>query len=145
MEIKGQTSTTFKLEKGVPQGSCIGPVLFIIYHYDILEAIGTIHWKHLFADDLAIVISSSASMSSRNIINTLANQIKEILSRLIKYAETRKQPINFSKTYWTLFPRQVKPQIPSITYNGCDILHTTKIKYLGTILDVPLSFSQHID
>ena len=80
MEIKGQISTTFKLEKGVPQGSCIGPVLFIIYHYDILEAIGTIHWKHLFADDFAIVISSSPSMSSRNMINTLANQIKEILS-----------------------------------------------------------------
>ena len=73
MEIKGQTSTTFKLEEGVPQGSCIGPVLFIIYHYDILEAIGTIHWKHLFADDLAIVISSSASMSSRDMIYTLAN------------------------------------------------------------------------
>ena len=59
MEIKGQTSTTFKLQKSVPQGICIGPVLFIIYHYDILETTGTIHWKHLFADDLAIVISAS--------------------------------------------------------------------------------------
>ena len=78
-------------------------------------------------------------------INILVNQIKEILSRFIKYAEIWKQPINFSKTYWTLFHRQVKPQIPSITYNGCDILHTTKIKYLGTILDARLSCSQHMD
>ena len=78
-------------------------------------------------------------------INILTNQKKEILSRLIKYAEIWKQAINFNKTYWILFQRPVKPQIPSITYNACDILHTTKIKYLGIILDACLFFSQHID
>ncbi|CAF3407275.1 unnamed protein product [Rotaria sp. Silwood1] len=66
IDIKNTSSTLFNLSKGVPQGSCIGPVLFIIYHHDILEALSTIHWKHLFADDLAILFLPSPSISSSN-------------------------------------------------------------------------------
>jgi hypothetical protein len=63
IDIKNTSSSMFNLLKGVPQGSCIGPVLFVIYHHDILEALSTIHWKHLFADDLAIIFSPSSSCS----------------------------------------------------------------------------------
>lgn len=57
IDIKNTSSELFNLSKGVPQGSCIGPLLFIVYHYDILEALSTVHHKHLFADDLAILIA----------------------------------------------------------------------------------------
>ncbi|CAF1118304.1 unnamed protein product [Rotaria sordida] len=67
------SSTSFSVLPRAPQGSCIGPVLFIIYHYNILQALSTVHWKHLFADDLAILVSPSPSMSSSNMINVLAN------------------------------------------------------------------------
>ncbi|CAF2899348.1 unnamed protein product, partial [Rotaria sp. Silwood2] len=145
IDIKNTESSMFNLSKGVPQGSCIGPVLFIIYHYDILEALSTIHWKHLFADDLAILFSPSSSMSSSNMINALTDQIKNVLLRLINYSIKWKQPINFSKTHWILFHRQVVPQIPNIICEGYNIEHVKKFKYLGTILDAKLSFTEHID
>ncbi|CAF3948685.1 unnamed protein product [Rotaria sp. Silwood1] len=129
----------------VPQGSCIGLALFIIYHHDILQALPTIHWKHLFADDLAILFSPSPSMSSSNMINALANQIKHVLLHLIYYSIKWKQPVNFSKTCWILFNRQVVPQIPNTICNGHNIEHVKKFKYLGTILDAKLSFTAHID
>jgi hypothetical protein len=68
IDIKNTSPSMFNLLKSVPQGSCIGPVLFVVYHHDILEALSTIHWKHLFADDLAIIFSPSSSMSSSNMI-----------------------------------------------------------------------------
>lgn len=39
IDMKNTSSNLFNLSKGVPQGSCIGPLLFIVFHYDILEAL----------------------------------------------------------------------------------------------------------
>lgn len=84
-------------------------------------------------------------MSSANMIHTLTNQIKQVLRRLINYSTKWKQPINFDKTFWTLFHRQVAPQFPIIECEGRNIDHASKFKYLGTILDAKLSFTAHID
>jgi hypothetical protein len=78
-------------------------------------------------------------------INDLTDQIKHALRCLINYSIKWKQPINFSKTCWTLYHRQVAPKIPDIVCEGHNIEHVKKFKYLGTILDAKLSFTQHID
>ena len=145
IELEGCKSDQFPLFKGVPQGSCVGPVLFIIYHYDILNAISNLHFKHLFADDLAVVLSPSANWSSNLLIPNLAQQITKVMEDLYSYSITWKQPINFKKTYWTLFHRQVSPLIPVIQCENNIIEQVSKIKYLGVILDAKLSFNHHLD
>ena len=145
IEIKSTLSDHFSLFKGVPQGSCIGPVLFIIFHYDILNAVSDLHFKHLFADDLAIVITPSANWSSMQLIPSLGNQVSRVLNDLSTYAQNWKQPINFRKTQWTLFHRQVSPKIPTIYCDNMTIEHVPKFKYLGTTLDARLSFNSHVD
>lgn len=143
--INGAISGTFRLFKGVPQGSCVGPVVFIVYHHDILNSISLLHWKHLFADDLSILISPSVNWTSKMLIPKLVDHIKEVMVSLISYASMWKQPINFQKTYWLLFHRQVAPIVPPyIDCNGHLIYQSNKIKYLGTILDNKLSFTPHI-
>ncbi|CAF4653727.1 unnamed protein product [Rotaria sp. Silwood1] len=84
-------------------------------------------------------------MSSSNMINALANQIKHVLLHLINYSIKWKQPVNFSKTCWILFNRQVVPRISNTICNGHNIEHVKKFKYLGTILAAKLSFTAHID
>jgi hypothetical protein len=146
ISMNGTTSSTFSLYKGVPQGSCIGPVIFIVYHHDILNSISMLHWKHLFADDLAVLVSSSANWSSKVLIPNLIEQIKDVISQLMSYSLLWKRPINFQKTFWILFHRQVTPIIPQhIVCNGQSISHCNKIKYLGTILDSKLSFTSHLN
>ena len=145
IDIKSSKSTVFNLAKGVPQGSVIGPVLFIVYHHDLLESLSTIHWKHLFADDLAIIFSPDSSLAPSNMINDIIEQIVQVLNRLIDYSKHWKQPINFDKTYWMLFHRQVAPKIPAVVCQGHRIDHVKNFKYLGTILDEKLSFNAHID
>ena len=61
ISINGTTTSTFPIYKGVSQGSYVGPVIFIVYRYDILNSMSMLHWKHLFADDFVVLISSSAN------------------------------------------------------------------------------------
>ncbi|CAF1322410.1 unnamed protein product [Adineta ricciae] len=145
INMKNTSSSIFNLSKGVPQGSCIGPVLFIVYHHDILEALSTIHWKHLFADDLATLIAPSSALTPKEMMKSLRRQLARILRSLINYSITWKQPINFNKTYWTLFNRQVNPKVSTIKCEGRKVKHLNQIKHLGTILDTKLSFQAHID
>ena len=145
LEIKGEKSLEFHQHKGVPQGSCIGPVLFILFHHDILNSVANIHFKHLYADDLAVVLSPSPFWPFEILIHRLAEQIENAVHDLHKYSVMWKQPLNLKKTSWNLFHRQVSPRIPPIKCCNVEIEHVTKFKYLGAILDSKLSFNCHID
>jgi hypothetical protein len=90
IEIQGVKSINFSLFKGVPQGSCVGPVLFILFHYDLLNAVSNLHFKHLFAEDLAVVLSPSATWSSKLLIPYLSQQISNVIQDLYSYAITWK-------------------------------------------------------
>lgn len=144
IEIKGTRSSYFPLRKGVPQGSCVGPVLFILYHYDMLDAFSPVHWKHLFADDLAIIIAPSSTLAPSIMMQTLVDHLLVVLRELLEYSVKWKQEINFNKTHWILFHRQVAPRAPTVSIDGRSISRVNTFKYLGTILDAKMSFSPHI-
>ena len=145
IDIKGSRSGQFALLKVVPQGSCVGPVLFILYHHDMLDAISSVHWKHLFADDLSILCASSSTLSPANMMLTLAEQIKEVLKQLRAYSKKWKQEINFRKDLLDSFPPSNRAShTRDIDVDGRNIDHVRTFKYLGTILDAKLSFIPHI-
>ena len=145
IEVKENRSNCFSLYKGVPQDSCVGPVLFIVYNYDLLTAVPNLYNKHLYADDLAIVFTPSAIWSSKQLVPHLSQHVTQVIKGLLNYSITWKQPINFKKTFWTLFHKQVSPKIPVIYCEGHTIEHVSKFKYLGTFLDTKLSFKYHLN
>jgi Reverse transcriptase (RNA-dependent DNA polymerase) len=59
IEMKHVTSAIFDIEKGVPQGSCLGPILSLLFHCEMAERIPAATHVHLFADDLALTIHAS--------------------------------------------------------------------------------------
>jgi hypothetical protein len=75
-------NTFLLLFEGVSQGSCVGPILFIAFHYDILNAVFNLRFKHHFAHDLAIVFSSLATWSSKLLIPYLSQQISNVVKDL---------------------------------------------------------------
>ena len=122
----------------------MGPVLFIVFHYDLLNSVSNLHFKHLFADDLAVVLSPSATWSSKALTPYLSQQIPNVIEDLYSYSITWKQPLNFKKTFWTLFHRQISPTIPTIHCENNIIEQVPKFKYLGITLDAKLSFNFHL-
>ena len=145
IEMKGTNSKEFPLHKGVPQGSCVGPVLFIVYHHDILSGLSNLHFKHLFADDLAVILSPSATWPTKMVIPQLRCQLSNVIECLVEYSNTWKQPINYSKTYWTLFHRRIAPPTQAIHCGNTVIEHTPLVKYLGIHIDARMAFSTHLD
>ncbi|CAF4479224.1 unnamed protein product [Rotaria sp. Silwood2] len=88
IESKDIKSNDLPLFKGVPQGSCVGRVLVIAFHNDILKAVSNLHFKHPFADDFAIALSPSVIWSSQLLILHLSQQISNVIKDVYSYAIT---------------------------------------------------------
>ena len=103
----------FNIEKGVPQGSCLGPILFILFHYEMADKIPSTTHKHLFADDLGLIIVASPWWRRSEFTLRMQQLGQQVLNEVQYYANQWKQPINCSKTKWQWIHRRVC--MPSLT------------------------------
>ena len=118
---------------GVPQGSVLGPLLFIIYINDISEPLNKCSCT-LFADDTTICSNSSEGKASTILENDL--------DRLKDWLNKNKLSLNIEKSNCVLFGRSKRQQsIQSV--GGMKI--APKTKYLGLQIDSRLTFSDHIN
>lgn len=138
VSIGTSKSSKKSINIGVPQGSNIGPLLFLLYINDLcrLQLKGT---PRLFADDTALFYPQS---NVEFVVRDMNNDL-EILSR---YFATNMLSLNASKTKCMFFhsPRKPVPQHDYIRLKSCIIEEVKSFKYLGLILDTTLSWADHI-
>lgn len=123
-----------EIKAGVPQGSVLGPILYLIYTRDIpqfeQDTIAT------FADDTAILAVGKNHEEAANKLQTSVNQINNWTKRWrIKLNETKSVHINFTN--------KSEQQIP-ISINNAQIPHANSAKYLGITLDARLRWKVHV-
>ena len=97
VHLQGTDSKTESVTFGVPQGSILGPLFFIIYVNDILEVYNNI-FPTLFTDDTTIL------MEGNNIHNVTASLNIE-LHKLNVWLKVNKLSINVAKTHFIVFRR----------------------------------------
>lgn len=139
VSINGVQSSQKPINIGVPQGSNIGPILFLAYINDLgnLRLHGI---PRLFADDSALFYPGSNS-------ETIMRQMEEDLQILLAYFNTNLLSLNLSKTKLLFFHSPRK----KIVYNsnvriGTNIIERVDyFKYLGIFLDTTLSWKNHIN
>jgi hypothetical protein len=123
---------------GVPQGSILGPLLFLIYINDI-NSKSQVDFK-LFADD-TVIMASHPNLSELQQISDIA--IKDIQNWLY----TNRLTLNHKKTVYLFFDshkKQSNSVPPKIVLNNWEISCSSSAKYLGFIVDTKLSCKQHI-
>ena len=122
---KLEYSTYHKLDFGTPQGSCLGPLLFLIFINDLPQC-NTHGISLLFADDTTLLHSHSK-------LNELKKQVENDLGYLIDWFRANKLTLNLGKTVMVLFGT-VTLSLDSHTLQCSD-----NVKFLGMWLDNKLN------
>ena len=137
--INGYDSTPQDITHGVPQGSVLGPLLFILFINDLHTSVKSSKVHH-FADDTNLLFINK----SLKMINKLINHD---LALLVQWLQANKISLNASKTELLLF----RPKGNAITKNLNFCISSEKIKlfrtvkYLGVILNENLLWQDHLN
>lgn len=138
-KINGEVSDEILNKNGVPQGSTLGPLLFLIYINDIVKSIEKCQ-IHLFADDTLLYFSSKD-------LTTLVDTINNELRNIVRWCNGNLLKLNASKSKFMLISNNQKydefKRSFEITVECDKIENIEKIKYLGILIDKNLTFKEH--
>jgi hypothetical protein len=132
------TSMWEKVKHGVPQGSVLGPLLFLLYINDLPRAIVQNATPILFADDTSIIITERDARKLQDDLNTSFCQISE-------WFHLNFLSLNISKTYFIQFSsKNLNDSVINITYENNYISKVKDINFLGININNTLSWKTHI-
>ena len=134
VSVNGSFSGFLPVTSGVPQGSILGPLLFLIYINDLPDSV-LFSKPLLFADDTKCLISSTKDVSSHN--------MQQDLDSLYQWSISNYMNFNQSKCAALRIPSIGLP--PVYLLNGYSIPITNLFKDLGVLLSGDLSWSAHIN
>ena len=140
VQIDNYKSNTRPISCGVPQGSVLGPLLFLLFIND-LPICCPDGKTRLFADDTTIFFHS-------NNINDIISKGKIIMTQLTNWFKANKLTLNADKSSFTIFRSSKKtiPNLPDkINFLNHEINRAPDIKFLGIILDEHLTWNNHIN
>ncbi len=138
--LNGKSSSWGNISAGVPQGSILGPLLFLIYINDLSEDLKCT--VKLFADDTSLFTTVKDPVLAADDMNHDLNRIKLWAHRwrMSFNPDPRKQAVEI-----IFSTKRVKIDHPAIFFNNMQVMKVDEHKHLGLTLDSRLSFSSHIN
>lgn len=136
VSVNGFNSKTYFADTGVPQGSHLGPLLFIIFINDIVDKVS--HCKvSLFADDLKIYKTIVSVVDCR--------QLQSDLDAILQWCRCNSMTLNANKCFHIKFTRKRKQLATEYKLDGTALAEVNEIRDLGVIVDSQLKFTSHIN
>lgn len=135
----GGKSDLRNISIGVPQGSNLGPLLFLVFINDLSRL--KLHGKmQFFADDTVLLYNALEALR-------IARFVQEDLQSVQEYFASNVLSLNLQKTTYMIFhtPRRPSPELPAVRVGTIEIRKVDSFKYLGLTLDSVLSWEQHIE
>ena len=138
--LSGIASEWGSVTNGVPQGSILGPLLFIIFVNDLPDVVE--HCTvNLYADDTAIYVSDEDP-------GTVGFELEQDLQRVANWISTNGLRMNISKTQLMVLSSRKKQWLADsvhVNMGEGELLRQDLVKYLGVNIDRSLSWKSHID
>ena len=139
-------SSQSKITTGVPQGSILGPLLFIIYMNDISTVTNKFHFT-LYADDTSLVEPLCSFTSDLNNQTEVADSINKELKLITDWLCLNKLSLNAKKTKLMIFhhrQRNITKFKLKLQINDTEIEQVSQFNFLGLMLDECLTWNPHI-
>ena len=139
VSINNTCSTPKITEHGVPQGSVLGPLLFLLYINDLNLCIKHSSTFH-FADDTSLIYSGSS-------LKKINKQVNEDLKNLNLWLRANKISLNTKKTEIIIFRPRNKKIYKKLNFrlSGQRIQLSSRVKYLGVSLDDHLTWTNQVN
>ena len=136
--ISGATSETKSTNAGVPQGSILGPILFLIYINDIVNDISS--YIKLFADDtsLYLIVDNDEYQAAEQLNNDIEKIHQWSKNWLVKFNPEKTEIMTISK-------KINKPHHPPVYMNNVIIKEVDTHKHLGVTISEDGSWNVHIN
>ena len=138
--LNGQSSSWLDINAGVPQGSVLGPLLFLIYINDLSDNLISV--SKLFADDTSIFSTVLDINKSSEDLNKDLNTIKDwaFQWKMSFNPDPNKQATE------VIFSRKKNPVLhPTLFFNRLPVASEQSQKHLGLVLDKRLKFDHHLN
>lgn len=143
--ITGVTAVSdiYSTKRGIPQGSKLGPILFILYTADIIKNI--VHCKyHLYADDLQLYISFKPEDT-----DLAVDRLNADLERLSQWSDQNNLVLNPKKTKVMVLGSKnivelVTTRDPAVVIRGERLQRVREARNLGLVVDERLQFEKHV-
>ena len=137
--INGHNSDYLSITCGVPQGSILGPLLFLLHINDLPNTSKLLSFQ-LFADDTNIYFS-------RKNLNDLELILNQELHAVAEWMKSNRLALSILKTNFALFhSKRLKPyKSLNLKIDGVNIQEVSSVKYLGVTFDSNLTWKNHVN
>ena len=136
VKLNGIKSSLIEIKFGVPQGSILGPLLFLIFINDLPDA--TNFFIKLFADDTFLCTQNDDFTSMESDVNIE-------LEKVAIWLASNKLTLNTDKSKFMILSKTSGIPNLMIRMNGVALKRCDSYKYLGVMIDKDLSWGPHID
>ena len=135
--IDGQFSTVMDITAGVPQGSVLGPLLFLLYINDITTVVQS--EIRLFADDTILYVTVDNPVRAADALNQDLDSMTNWANQwLVKFSPPKTVSMNISK-------KKRKLVKPHLFMDGTQLKENKAHKHLGVTISNDLSWTEHIE